>query len=406
MKPLESLFYSRCSSLLFSIANFADRNLWMPATISETLHFRREWRRHLPTSNSKTKSKLWIHGASVGELEDLAAFFLSSEALNSAGLKPKDIVITSASVSTKSRLELWQKQNDFLYCGPLPPDTGRESGVFLEQLAPENLLLSHNDFWPNLFLKWRTSKGSKNFFWYFKPKQFSASRVKLFKSLRPIYLARSKPLPPELSDEPFQIVGNLRLDRILSRMNASQNTAHALTEWGAEPNAKRTSIIVGSCRLEDAKLISQLNPKFFNQYKWVVIPHHTDNIGEVAQINELLGARAKVIVRQGILAEAYRDFDLAWVGGGFSKTGSHNVLESIAWGVPTICGPNITPQVDAPHYVISNVLKPIETLEALNDFFENELWLPMQDLTKAFALTLRQEEPATNRLSKALRVSN
>ncbi len=405
MTPLKKSLYRHASSLLFKGVSFADRNLWMPAQISETINFRARWKELKSPKKGRT-AKLWIHGASVGELEDLAAFFLSPSSLASAGLIAGDVVVTSASISAKSRLEKWREEHAFLYCGPLPPDTKTDAAEFLAAFKPQNILLSHNDFWPNLFLQWRASKFAKNFYWYFKPKTFTKFRLELFQALRPIHLGRSNSSQDAHVFDDFSVVGNLRLDRILSRIKAAAEIPHVLDEWNAAPKPSQPSIIVGSCRLEDAKLIAQLSEEYFKLYHWVIVPHHTDSIGEIAQINQMLGDKCHVIVAQGILVEAYRNFDLAWVGGGFSPSGSHNTLESIAWGVPTICGPNLKPQIDAPVYVQSGVLKSFENLETIELFLRDKGWISMQSTCKAFAETLRTQESAVSKLIKTLKTGN
>lgn len=351
------------------------------------------------------QAKLWIHGASAGELEDLAAFFLSENALAAAKLRPAQIMITSSSVSAKSRLEAWRHDRGFLYCGPLPPDTPKDCGEFLAEFEPSNFLLSHNDFWPNLFMQWRASKFAKIFYWYFKPKVFSQPRLDLFAGMHPIYLGRSRSAGQAIGDGQVRVIGNLRLDRVLARVSQAERRPHVLEEWNVAPQPGATSIIVGSCRMEDAKLIAELPAEHFKNLHWVVIPHHTDNISEVAQINHLLAGKCAVIVKQGILVEAYKNFDLAWVGGGFSHSGSHNLLEAVAWGIPTICGPNLSPQIDAAYYIESGVLAPQTGREAVELFLKEKVWISAKDKCRTFAQILRNEASATAALIYALESS-
>ncbi|HVJ64780.1 MAG TPA: glycosyltransferase N-terminal domain-containing protein [Bdellovibrionota bacterium] len=396
MNALRKELYQQASSLLFKGVRFADRNFWMPTQVSETINFRSRWK---SWTRREGQAKLWIHGASVGELEDLAAFFLSDEALALAGLSTPDLIITSASVSTESRLKKWAAEKSFLYCGPLPPDTKTDAAKFLSEFRPQNFLLSHNDFWPNAFLQWRGSSYAENFYWYFKPKVFSPSRLELFGAMRPIYLGRS---PGSTLFADTLDVGNLRLDRVLSRISAARENAHVLDEWNATPPPGTPSILVGSCRLEDAQLIAKLDDAYFDAYHWIVLPHHTDNIAEVARINELIGQRCRVVVTQGILVEAYKNFDLAWVGGGFSKSGSHNVLEAIAWGIPTICGPNLAPQIDAPDYVAAGALTPLADFAALDAYLRDKSWITRQSEARAFAARLAGDESRVRKLAKIL----
>lgn len=389
MNLLSRLLHRYGSSALYHGLKFADRNLWMSSRISAALYFRASWRKWLHPHAPAHPIKLWIHGASVGELEDLAAFFLSESALAAAGLNPPDVMITAASPSTQERLKKWRTEIPFAYCGPLPPDTSREAQAFLTKLHPENFLLSHNDFWPNLYWQWRAQKFSKNFFWYLKPRVWTASRAAAFASLNPIHIDR-------------KTVGNLRQDRILSRIASALPLPHVLTEWNAQPQTAKPSILVGSCRIEDAQVIRALPKHVIERFDWVVIPHHSEDLAEIAQIQSGLPSTIKVIAKQGILVEAYRDFSLAWVGGGFSRSGLHNNLEALAWGVPVACGPNITPQIDTPLYLAQGCLQTFTSASDLERLLEPENFKKLQTQAKQFAQNLAQSGSTVEKLAKFL----
>ena len=47
-----------------------------------------------------------------------------------------------------------------------------------------------------------------------------------------------------------------------------------------------------------------------------------------------------VVDRVGLLATLYGAGQMAFVGGGFGRSGLHSVLEPAAWGVPVIFGPH------------------------------------------------------------------
>ncbi|MFW5782066.1 MAG: 3-deoxy-D-manno-octulosonic acid transferase, partial [Candidatus Muiribacteriaceae bacterium] len=53
------------------------------------------------------------------------------------------------------------------------------------------------------------------------------------------------------------------------------------------------------------------------------------------------GARDGIVLvdEYGVLSDLYRSADLAYVGGGFIKTGLHNILEPLTENIPVICGP-------------------------------------------------------------------
>ena len=47
-----------------------------------------------------------------------------------------------------------------------------------------------------------------------------------------------------------------------------------------------------------------------------------------------------IIDTVGILTKIYSYANVAYVGGGFTKTGVHNVLEPATFGIPIVIGPN------------------------------------------------------------------
>lgn len=375
---------------LYQICSALNSSLWTPKKLSESLEFRRSWRLHVKKTNTQPTIKLWIHGASVGELEDLAAFFTSKQALQKAGLTQEQIILTASSSSTLSRLLNLQKTESFAYCGPLPPDTKSESYDFLNLYKPDNLLLSHNDLWPNLFLNWRKQQNSKTFFWYKKPKKITKFRSKLFELLKPVIIDRNK-------------IGNLRLERIKSRYQAAKDQPeHVLSSWTTESSKQK--VLIGSCRIEDAIILCQISKQTLNMFDWYIIPHHTENEHEVAQIKRLVGSKPTVIAKQGILLEAYKDFDLAWVGGGFSSSGLHNVLESLIWGVPVICGPNTSPQPEALNYMNAKALKTFQSSKEMENFLSNPQEIKLlKEHAHALSDTLKNLPSSIDKLVQVLK---
>ena len=53
----------------------------------------------------------------------------------------------------------------------------------------------------------------------------------------------------------------------------------------------------------------------------------------------------------GILTKIYSYADIAYVGGGYTKSGVHNVLEPATFGVPIIIGPNYNKFLEAKELV-------------------------------------------------------
>ena len=114
---------------------------------------------------------------------------------------------------------------------------------------------------------------------------------------------------------------------------------------------------------EDAEVLKTALQGIENKFDVYLIPHETQNSTEVITLQALFGS--KVILQDGILLESYRDFDIALVGGAF-QSGLHNITEALAWGIPTLCGPDTRKQPDAEYFIQQGALVKINNALELN----------------------------------------
>jgi 3-deoxy-D-manno-octulosonic-acid transferase len=334
------------SEWLYRTIEIFDAFVIISKKLNRSLEFRRHWRNSL--RNQKHPVKLWIHGASVGELEDLASFFLDQDKISQASLKYENIMITASSVSASQKLDSWSKEYPFAYCGPIPPEKKSDCVEFLNTLKPEKLLLSHTDVWPVLF--------------YHAAKLVPGGLIWLPQKNVPLSFIKKLFLVPWLKlhilrfpewKSPFKsfFVGNPRVSRILSRIENKINLKklHILEAFYAEPVKGKFNLIIGSAWFEDLEVLSRalnlLTPAENLQWNIVVIPHDPQDSHEVARMKQVL-PKGRILLEEGILLEAYEGFDLAFVGGGFGL-GLHNIIEPALWKIPTLCGPYIDKQPEA-----------------------------------------------------------
>ena len=110
-------------------------------------------------------------------------------------------------------------------------------------------------------------------------------------------------------------------------------------------------IIAGSTWPEDERVIV----KYLNNFsgKLILAPHEinenrlskaeelfTDSI-RYSQITEKSGSfKVLIIDNVGMLSRLYKYGTLAYVGGGFTRDGIHNILEAAVYGKPVVFGPN------------------------------------------------------------------
>ncbi len=337
------------SQFSFFLVRLLDDWIGLPEKLAASVHFRRAWRKHLGKIPPKTALRLWVHGASVGELEDILAFICDERLLKQAGLSASQIILTASSISAQARLEKLSQEKNFLYCGPLPPESRSDIKTFFRELQPDFLLLSQSDLWPLLLTE--ALNHIRKILWL--PNRESSARFTA-PLLLPAHLCtigqRDSSQVHFSVDAPKVFIGKLRMDRILDRIEKQKSRhEHVLERHGAQPNPQRLSILLGSAWTEDAQFFSEtlahLTEEERADLQIVVLPHEVKDGFQIASIQGRL-PEARVLPIEGVLLEAYQNFDLAFVGGGFA-TGLHNILEPALWGLPVFSGPRTRKQPDA-----------------------------------------------------------
>lgn len=363
---------AKIGSLLYRSVEFLVMNIGASHKVTMTLDYRRRWH-HFIGESKTTQPTLWIHGASVGELEDLAAFYGNEELLKKAGYDFSRLVITSSSPSAEEFLLKIKAKFNPLYAGPLPPDVFPRVEEFFEKLKPELLILSQSDMWPVLMSVAKT-KLKKGAIWLPHKKQSASWGRDIFLKdlVKVVGLRRSDSSNP-LSSAQEKFIGSPRVDRILERIQKSQREAHPLSKEISHSSAP-FKVLIGSAWIEDALLVQQTIEALGAEKRKLIevyaIPHDTKNPTELSAISRCFGN--KMIAREGILLESYKNFDIAFVGGGF-RTGLHNIIEPLAWGIPTLCGDDLRKQPEAPYYVNQGALKAISSVDELQKLFESLL---------------------------------
>jgi 3-deoxy-D-manno-octulosonic-acid transferase len=405
--------WSLISEGVFAGLRLVDAWAGLPRKAEASLHYRLDWKRSLPAGTSFGSSALWIHGASVGELEDLAAFFSDPALLADAGYSPDRLVLTASSISAAPKLAAWGRELGLRYAGPLPPESEAEMRDFFSILKPDALVLSHGDVWP-LALEKARELLPRGALWLpqRRPEPNRLQRACLPGLVRKVGL-REGVEPAEVLGAPAVFLGNPRLDRIALRIDAARSKPeHALEKHGASPERGRVSLVVGSCWTEDAEILSAaldlLGSERRGALQIVVFPHEVRDNPLVGGLQRLL-PEARVLPVEGVLLEAYRDFSLAFVGGGF-RTGLHSVLEPALWERPTLCGPLLRKQPQAPSLRDKGLLKPIESaseLAARLDLFLNPASRTARDAWEkaaaSVAAELLRQRGASARLAALLR---
>lgn len=397
---------AKVASFLYRGIEFLSMNIGASHKVTMTIDYRRRWQNFLP-KEAASKGGLWIHGASVGELEDLAAFFGNKSLLEESGYDYSRLIITSSSPSAEEFLLKVKEKYNPLYAGPLPPDVLPRVEDFFDHLKPELLILSQSDLWPVL-LSVAKKKLRRGAIWL-PHKSTSASWGKnlfLGPLVKKVGLRREDSKNP-LPQSPAEFVGSPRIDRILERIKNTHGKEHPLKDQLAKSQGK-IRILIGSAWKEDAEVacaaLESIRKEDRSKFEIFAIPHDTKNTAELASISSYLGKN--ITAKEGILLESYQEFDMAFIGGGF-RTGLHNIIEALAWGIPTVCGADLRKQPEAPYFESQGSLKTVKNQEEMrkllvammeNSFIAKE-W---KEKAKDAAKLLKAQSGASERLAKLI----
>lgn len=132
-------------------------------------------------------------------------------------------------------------------------------------------------------------------------------------------------------------------------------------------------LIAGSTWPADEELLSIILPTLPADWKLIIAPHeidtaHIQSIRQLfpdhvcySQLRETTGEHARVLIVDniGLLSSLYAWGDVAWVGGGFARSGIHNTLEPAIFGLPILMGPVYQKFVEAVALVASGCAFPV-----------------------------------------------
>ncbi|MBK7058227.1 MAG: 3-deoxy-D-manno-octulosonic acid transferase [Leptospiraceae bacterium] len=321
---------------------------------------------------------LWLHAASVGELDQCKALAKSIKEN-----EPNSLIIQSV-FSESVQEKNYDLENTYLSFR-LPLDFYFAYDFIFEKFQPDSLVLMAWDSWPNLILAAKRHNC----------KVFLASAVLDPKSKRTSFFARSLTraifarfsgigsvnesmiLPfQELTDNSVSVksLGDSRFDSVVDKIK-SKKPDSKFTEF-AESYLKNPVLILASTYKEcDEVVLAEIEKVLDLGYSIWIFPHKVD-VGRIQEIQAYLRERKltvslysevknpckdRIILFDalGILAFAYFYGKIAYVGGA-SHNKVHNVLEPAYFGLPLITGSRIFNSFDA------LTLKEKESLRTVN----------------------------------------
>lgn len=341
--------------------------------------------RQLKTISRNQKQKcVWIHCASLGEFE-LARPLIEIIKENSNAWF---IAITFFS---SSGYEVQKKYKKADWLGYLPFDKRKSIRNFLNLLKPDLALFVKYEFWPNtLDLLKQYNIKTFSLCGRFYPSQFLFRSygkwvLDLVRKLDGFMVVdqQSEQLLLENGFKNISCVGDLRMDRVLSNSKEIKPIFAIESYLNGEK-----CFVAGSTWPEDYPLF--LNYLIdYTSTKIIIVPHEV-NSNTVSKIKSLINEeiavwstfnsaqdvdrRILVIDSVGLLAQIYQYAHWAYVGGGMSNKGLHNILEPAVFGAPVFIGKNFQDFKEAQELVqkkgvfsVKNEAEFISTYETLSE---------------------------------------
>ncbi|MEN9319471.1 MAG: hypothetical protein RLZZ309_458 [Bacteroidota bacterium] len=297
---------------------------------------------------------IWVHCASYGEFEQGSP-------------------IISALKKTYPTHQIWVtffSPSGYLHRKPhpavdfvsyLPFDSPSAATQWMEMVQPKCIVFIKYEFW-YYYLKLAAVNKIPTFLAsaVFRPDQiffkfyggFYRSMLQLFTGILVQDIHSKNLIAPLLKDTHLQITGDTRFDRVLDIAATKKSI-----DWVSKL-AEGKIIVTGSTWEDDHQIIESVSAQCdqLEQCNWIIVPHHVDAasikacrshfknaicLSEWLTQSDLMEKPVVLIIDQiGILSQLYQYADIAYIGGGFTKDGIHNVLEAAVFGKPVIWGPN------------------------------------------------------------------
>jgi len=298
-----------------------------------------------------TDKIVWFHAASLGEFEQGRPII---ERLKQEFPSHK-ILLTFFSPSGYEIRKDYELADVVCY---LPMDSNKNVQRFFDAVNPAMAVFIKYEFWPN-YLKGLKQRNISTVLVsgifrrnqiFFKP--FGGFMRKSLKAFDHFFVQdqASKDLLTSISYNNVTISGDTRFDRVYEILQ-QDNALDYISEF---KNNKYT-VVAGSTWEEDEKLVvNYINSSASNDEKIIIAPHNM-NTNDIDALKKSITKKTVLYSEKegkllsnfdvfivdtiGVLTKIYSVADAAYVGGGLTKNGVHNILEPATFGVPIVIGP-------------------------------------------------------------------
>lgn len=328
--------------------------------------------------------RVWIHCSSLGEFEQGRTII---EGIRSAYPSVR-IVLTFFSPSGYEVRKNYPGADNIFY---LPADTPDNALAFMESVRPSLALFIKYEFWYHYLMALHTRRipallvssvfrEEQPFF-----KWYGALFRELLRSFDHIFVqeAHSAELLKGAGILQVSVAGDTRFDRVMEVASAARSFP-AVERF----TSGNKVLVAGSTWQEDEKILAEFCRERLELTQLIIAPHEVDEEhlrwiellfeGESIRYSRLeetdrdiVRSRQVLLVDNiGMLSSLYRYGFAAYIGGGFSRDGIHNVLEAAVFGMPVFFGPNYEKYREAADLIRKGAAFPFDNLEEFTRQFD------------------------------------
>lgn len=345
--------------------------VWLRWKIAGPAELRARWAERLGHVPRSRRPVLWVHAASVGEVN--AAAGLITALLERY---PDERVVIST-ITVTGRAEAIRRFGDYgddchdnrrvetLFA---PLDTPLAVGRWLKHVRPRLAMVAETEIWPELYRGCR-KREIPMVLVNARLAPSAMSRYRRFRSLFAGALsavnlaicqsdedaARFRELG--LDDARVAMAGNLKFDSAIPD-DLGETVRRLRAQWGQRP-----VWVAGSTRAGEEEIVLAAHRRLREQRPdalLILAPRHPERSDDIRalidkaelkqqSVDEEVAAETAVVLidRIGVLVSCYAAASAAFVGGSLVDIGGHNLLEPAAFGKAVIAGPHLHQQADS-----------------------------------------------------------
>lgn len=313
-----------------------------------------------PLAKEPDSKTIWFHCASLGEFEQGRPLIETLKKVFQQRNKPLQIVLTFFSPSGYEVRKNYQGADIVLY---LPLDSKKNAERFLHYAQPDWAVFVKYEFWHYYLSALQHQKipailvsaifrDSQPFF-----RLWGGFHRNMLRKFAAIFVQEnhSKELLAQLGLNSITFVaGDTRFDRVAE--NALNHSPLPVVERFCN---KQPVLVAGSTWDKDEAVIEEWYNRQISDkespWKLILIPHeiHSRHLAQLqtrfpeallfsrlnADDTSIHQSNILIVDRIGILASIYLYGTACFIGGGFNKSGHHNILEAAVYCKATITGP-------------------------------------------------------------------